>query len=210
MAKPGGDGDGDDEAERLLDEGAPLLADGGAGSAAATEDDRAAARQRRRAELQALALMITAGALLNGGYNPSESYRSAVFGALGYYSSFVLYIFMAVGNLFVPWVVGRMGVERTMSVGAVLYLPFGLVFALAVGFNVGESLFIPFSVILGCGASVLRTTQVVYVTERSRGYDSARRAPLDPAAAAALPSSLGFFNGVMQGSVSAVTVTLDM
>ena len=55
MAKPGGDGDGDgDEAERLLDEGAPLLADGGAGSAAATEDDRAAARQRRRAELQAL------------------------------------------------------------------------------------------------------------------------------------------------------------
>eukprot|EP01045_Picozoa_sp_COSAG04_P029988 COSAG04_NODE_5076_length_1751_cov_1.674334_1_plen_32_part_10 len=32
MAKPGGDGDGDgDEAERLLDEGAPLLADGGAG-----------------------------------------------------------------------------------------------------------------------------------------------------------------------------------
>eukprot|EP01045_Picozoa_sp_COSAG04_P022168 COSAG04_NODE_2467_length_4076_cov_2.470958_5_plen_341_part_00 len=117
---------------------------------------------------------------------------------------------MSLGNFFVPWVVAHCSLEGTMTVGAALYLPFGLVFAVALATGDGRALFLPFAAALGCGASVFRTTQVVYVAERSRGYDAARRAPLSAAAAEALPSSLGLFNGLMSGSVSVITLTLDL
>jgi hypothetical protein len=153
---------------------------------------------------------VAAGALLNGGYGPSESYRTAVFGALGYYSSFVLYICMSFGNVFVPWIVAKSSLEGTMTFGAALYFPFCLAFALALCCGWGEALFLPLSAALGLGASALRTTQVVYVTDRSRGYDAARPPRPIIGGPTAPSSSLGLFNGIMSGAVSAITVTLDI
>ena len=76
-----------------------LADDGTASSGTHALHDAAPIEARRRAEVHALVPMIAAGALLNGGYGPSESYRTAVFGDLGYYCSFALYICMSFGNL---------------------------------------------------------------------------------------------------------------
>jgi MFS family permease len=208
--------DRDDDPPGVVGEAEALLArDGGRKAAAGGLYDlsplrTAAAGRRRRAELRASALMVLAGALVNGGYNPTESYRTAVFGALGYYSSFVLYFCMSFGSLFVPWVVARCSLRTTMTLGAALYVPFGLVFALALATGWGAFLFLPTAAVLGCGASVFRTTQTVYIVDRARGYDAARRAMLPVAAAAALPSSRGSFLGAMSGGVSAITLSLDI
>ena len=147
------DADADDDLPS--GEALPLLASGSDSSAV---DE--AARGRRRAELRATVLMVVAGAMVNGGYNPTEIYRAAVFGPLGYYSSFVLYFCMSLGNLFVPAVVARWSLRSTMVVGSACYVPFVLVFALALATGWGEPLFLPTAAALGLGASAFRTTQV--------------------------------------------------
>ena len=142
-------------------EALPLLASGSDSSAVDEAAAAVVARGRRRAELRATVIMVVAGAMVNGGYNPTEIYRAAVFGPLGYYSSFVLYFCMSLGNLFVPAVVARWSLRSTMVVGSACYVPFVLVFALALATGWGEPLFLPTAAALGLGASAFRTTQVI-------------------------------------------------
>ena len=84
-ADPDGSATGDDQHAH---EAAALLPPSGcsASTVLPSADLQAAlcaTHTRKLAEMRALVLMIAAGALLNGGYGPSESYRTAVFGALG-------------------------------------------------------------------------------------------------------------------------------
>jgi hypothetical protein len=166
----------------------------------------AALRQRRRAEVWAMAKLNVAIAMLNAGYWPTEMLKTPIFGAVGYNSSSLIYLFFGIFAFFTPLLVNRIGNKWTVALGAVFYAVFLLSTEALLTF-VGTvddprwyvdshvrlatiGLYYFGSILLGMAASPLRTGSSVYVRARAMGYDAARL----PGSKA--KNSLGTFAGI--------------
>lgn len=178
------------------------------GSGTPPLDDAAVAslRQRRRAEVFAMAKLNVAIAMLNAGYWPTEMLKTPIFGAVGYNSSSLIYLFFGLFAFFTPLLVNRIGNKWTVAIGAVFYAVF-LLTTEALLYFVGTIddprwsidspvrlaaivLYYFGSILLGMAASPLRTGSSVYVRARAMGYDAARL----PGSKA--KNSLGTFAGI--------------
>eukprot|EP01043_Picozoa_sp_COSAG02_P015691 COSAG02_NODE_675_length_18611_cov_7.033492_5_plen_349_part_00 len=198
--------DDEDEQQGLL---SPAAGDHSPDSSSAPPlDDAAVAllRQRRRAEVCAMAKLNVAIAMLNAGYWPTEMLKTPIFGAVGYNSSSLIYLFFGLFAFFTPLLVNKIGNKWTVAIGAVFYAVF-LLATEALLYSVGTvddprwtvdspvrlaaiALYYFGSILLGMAASPLRTGSSVYVRARAMGYDVARL----PGSKA--KNSLGTFAGI--------------
>eukprot|EP01043_Picozoa_sp_COSAG02_P041068 COSAG02_NODE_3376_length_6847_cov_2.337433_5_plen_125_part_00 len=109
--------DDDDEQQGLLSPAADSHKPDGSSPALLDDIAVASLRQRRRAEVFAMAKLNVAIAMLNAGYWPTEMLKTPIFGAVGYNSSSLIYLFFGLFAFFTPLLVNRIGNKRTVAIG---------------------------------------------------------------------------------------------
>ena len=98
-------------------------------------------------------------ALLFGGYSMISEYMTTIYGNIGFYSYFIIYLSNVLGSFISPFLAMAIGVKWSIYVGALTYFIWMAIF------NLKSSIIILLvSVINGIGSAIMRSQQSVWIT----------------------------------------------
>lgn len=99
-------------------------------------------------------------ALLFGGYSMISEYMTILYGDIGFYAYFIIYLFNVVGSIIAPFIAFNvLGIKWSIFVGAITYFIWMTVFN-----SKSAALLLGMSVINGIGSGLMRSQQSVWIT----------------------------------------------
>eukprot|EP01051_Picozoa_sp_SAG22_P000343 SAG22_NODE_8_length_37215_cov_120.960351_11_plen_242_part_00 len=111
----------------------------------------------------------------------------------------MVYYCVGPGAFVAPWIIGKLGPQLSMGLGALTYTTYAAaIFLMEFGIGKAGQLMLPAGAGVGITCSTLWSAMGLYAKQQSRAYDKARR--IDPQSK---DGSLGSFNGITYAGVQA-------